>query len=721
MKGRVVMMIANRTVRRATVALLLAAVGAARADEGMWLLNEPPQRLLAERHDFRPAEGWYEHLQRSCVRLGRGGSASLVSPRGLVLTNHHVAMGQIRKLSTAERDLLRDGFLAQSFEEELRCADLDAYVLMSIRDVTDEVVAAVTAEMDSAAANAARRRRIAELEAADPERPQRRLEVVTLYRGAVYHLYEFRRYDDLRLVWTPELQAGAFGGDVDNFEYPRYVLDAALLRIYENGKPLELENGRRRDEAAEASVWKPAPRFLRWSRDGCDEGDLVFVIGHPARTQRILTMDHVRFLRDVEYPAVLRRLWRREVQLRTFCERGPENERIARTVLYGVQNGRKAVTGYLAALHDPQGMAARAEQERRLREAVAANPQWQAQWGDAWDQIAAALENYRTFQARHTALEGRRSAFGSQLLSIAQRLVRHAEEREKLDGERLPEHREANLEAFTLRLLSPAPIEAPLEIDALASGLSLLAEEFGADDPLVEKLLDGRAPRPRAVELVRDSSLADVEVRRRLLEGGRAAVEASDDALIRFARLLDPEARALRQRYEDEFESVEREAYAKIAAAQFALHGRELAPDATGSLRVSFGVVRGYEEDGETVPPFTRIGGLFERSAQRGGAPPFDVPQHWAPKREAIDKSVPFNFVSTADVIGGNSGSPVVNRAGEVVGLIFDINLHALGWNTAYIDEPARSIAVDSRAILHLLESVYGAERLVGEITGAEQ
>ncbi len=691
-------------IRRSALCLCLLGVlpPLAGADEGMWLLNEPPTELLQQRYRFTPSPIWLDKVQKSCVRLGRGGSASLISPHGLAMTNHHVLSGQIQKLSTAERNLLADGFLARTPDEELRCVDLDAYILMNIRDVTDQVRSVVQPGMDPVAAEQARKRKIAELESVDADDGGIRRQVVTLYRGAAYHLYRYQRYDDVRLVWAPEDSVASFGGDVDNFEFPRYALDMALVRIYHDGRPLQ------------------SPEYFAWSEEGPSEDDLVMVVGNPFRTQRLLTVDHLRYLRDVEYPTVLQRLWRREVQLTNFCDRSDEHRRIAVEDLSGVQNSRKAVTGYLRALHEPAVWQRLRDKEQKLRNAVAASPEWNADWSDAWTRLSAALENLRSFHDRYQALEGRSAALRSTMLGWASHLVRVAEELPKPNAERLPEYQDSELESLKLRLFSTAPVHDALEIDQIASGLSLLAETFGFEDPLTQELLAGKSPRERAAQVISGSALRDVAQRRKLFEGGTDALRASDDALIRFAALLDPHVRTVRKRYETEFEAVERDAYARIAAAQFAVNGRSIAPDASGTLRLSFGAVRAIPGDAP-IPAFTEVGGAFERMQSRGAEPPFKLPDSWLAARASLDASVPLNFVSTADVIGGNSGSPVIDRAGQIVGLIFDINLDALGWNTVYDDRTARSIAVDSRAILHLLQHVYRAEALVHEIYGPDR
>ncbi len=678
--------------------LLLAVVHpSAPADEGMWLPNRPPVRLLKQRYGFEPGAEWLEHLQKSCVRMGASGA--LVSPDGLLMTNHHVASDQLAKLSTPQRDLLTHGFLARTREEELRCPDMEVEILWSIEDVTGRIRAAAGPELTPAARFEAQRKAMTRLEQESQAATGLRSQVVTLYRGARYHLYRYKRYDDVRLVMAPEKHIAFFGGDNDNFEYPRFCLDVCFLRIYENGRPLRSEH------------------FLKWSAAGAADGELTFVVGHPARTQRIFTYDHLRFLRDVEVPHTLRNLWRREVQLATFCARSAEHTRIGEDDLYGVQNSRKAWTGILGGLLDPQILEAKRAAEQALRAAVAARPEWQAAWGDAWERIADAQQRYREFFVRYQTLrEGR--ALGSDLFRIALTLVRLADELPKPSEERLREYRDSELDSVYLRLYSPAPIHESLEIERIASGLSLLAELLGGEDPLVAVALDGLAPQPRAEQIVRGCKLADVAARRALAEGGKSALDASEDPMIRLARLIDPEARVLRKRYEDEVESVERENYARIAAACFELFGEDVYPDATGTLRLSFGPIRGYREEGREIPPFTTLAGLYERHRERGGQPPFDLPQRWLERRDRLDLNTPFNFVCTADIIGGNSGSPVVNRAGEVVGLIFDGNLPGLVWDIVYTDERGRAVAVDSRAIIEVLRKVYDADALADEIVG---
>lgn len=679
-------------------AMLASAV--ALADEGMWLPNRPPTKLLKEKYGFEPTAAWLEHVQKASVKIGASGS--LVSPRGLILTNHHVGSGQLEKLSTPERNLMRDGFYARTPAEELKCADMEVRLLWTIEDVTDKVNAAATAEMSTADAFAARRKRMSEIEQEAKDRTKLDCEIVTLYQGARYHLYSYRRYTDVRLVMAPEKSIAFFGGDNDNFEYPRYDLDMCFFRVYENGEPLKCEH------------------YLKWSRAGAAENDLVLVAGHPGRTRRLNTLDHLRFLRDVDFPFNLRIAWRREVQLKTFVQRNAENARIGENDLFGTQNWRKAMTGGFGGLLDPVLMQNKASFEKELRAAVMNNPQQQAQWGDAWDNIATALQQYREFHARYAVIRGGRGgALRSDLYGIAHTLVQLADELPKPSRDRLREYRESELESVYLRLYSPAPIYEELEIDRLAGGLMLMAEILGGDDPTVVATLAGMSPRERAVQLVRGCTLKDVEKRKALAAGGAAAIAGSDDAMIKLARALDPEVRALRKRYEDTVEGTERANYAKVAAAMFARFGEDLYPDATGTLRLAFGPVKGYQEDGRAVPPFTNFAGLYQRWQERRGEEGFELPQRWVDGKGKLKLDTPCNFVCTADIIGGNSGSPVINTAGEVVGLIFDGNLQSLVWDIQFDERQGRAVAVDARAIIEALRKIYDAGALADELTGA--
>ncbi|MCC6409594.1 MAG: S46 family peptidase, partial [Planctomycetes bacterium] len=625
-------------------------------------------------------------------------SGSFVSGSGLVMTNHHVGSDMLAKLSTPERDLLATGYVAKGQEQELACPDLELDCLWSIEDVTAQVNADVKPEMSTGQALAARRAAMSAIESAAREKTGLKPEVVTLYQGGAYHLYLYKNYKDVRLVFAPEKQAAFFGGDPDNFEFPRFNLDCTFFRVYDDGKPI-------------------TPRhWLKWNEKGVDEGELVFVAGHPGSTERAFTMSHLEFLRDVRLPFGLAGLWRTEIWLKTFSDRSEEWRRIAEDDLFGVQNSRKALTGRLAGLQDPELMKRKADAEAKLRAAIAANPEWQKQWGGAWDEIASAQAAYRGFYHRFSALGGGSLSLGSELAGVAKTLVRVADEKQKPNGERLREYSDSALESLEFQLLSPAPVYPDLEIQRLTMRLSYMAEVLGASDPAVVAALAGKSPRARAEELIRNTKLADVAERKRLYEGGKAAVDASKDPLIALVKALDGENRTLRKRWEDEVQSVERSAYAKIAAANFAVYGDSVYPDATFTLRLSYGKVVGYEELGRKVPAFTKLGGLFERARERREAYPFEIPASWATAKKKLDLDVPFNFVSTCDIIGGNSGSPTVDRNGAVVGLIFDGNIQSLVWDIAFDEVQGRAVSVDARAMIETFRKVYGANALADEL-----
>lgn len=665
------------------------------ADEGMWLFNNPPRQLLKEKHDFAPGDNWYLHLQRASVRFNNGGSGSFVSADGLVMTNHHVGADCLHKLSTRERNLLEQGFHARTQEEELRCVDLELNVLQSIEDVTGRINAAVTAGMSPSDAHQARRAAMNTIEKESLDATGLRSDVVTLYHGGLYHLYRFKKYTDVRLVFAPEQSIAFFGGDPDNFEFPRYTLDICFFRIYEDGKPAKIEH------------------YLAWSPEGPADGELIFVSGHPGRTSRLNTMDHIRFLRDTTFPHAMRKLFRREVLLAAYSAESRENARRAQDDLFGIQNSRKARLGMLAGLQDPSLMGRKQAEEQKLRQAV--QEMASRVEGDPWSEVAGALKVWDGIFYDWDLLESA-AAFNSQLFRIARTLVRLADESALPNAERLREYRESNLESLKFRLFSEAPIYEDLETITLADSLSLLAEMKGIESPLVQKILDGRSPRERAARLIEGTKLKSVQARKELSEAGADAIRNSQDTMIQLALLVDAPSRALRKTYEEQVEEPMRQAYAKLADARFAIYGTDVYPDATFTLRLAFGQVKGYTDEGEQVPPWTTIAGLYERAEEQGNQPPFDLPARWIERRDRLDLSVPFNFVSTADIIGGNSGSPVVNRRGEVVGVIFDGNIHSLILDFIYTEEQARAISVHSAGILEALRKVYDADGLIQEL-----
>jgi len=677
--------------------LALSSFARPTPDEGMWLFNNAPARQLEERYGFEMTPAWSELVQKSCVRISVGGSGSIVSPNGLVMTNHHVASDLLERLSSADRNLLERGFFAASTEEELVCPDVHMDVLWSITDVTAEVDTSA-AGLDAAAAGTARRKAMTAIEDSAKERSGMHAEVVTLYQGGRYHLYLYKRFDDIRLVFAPEKAIAFYGGDNDNFEFPRYCLDVTFLRIYEGGNPYQPEH------------------YLRWSENGTKEGDLVFVAGHPGSTQRLNTVAHLEYLRDHSVPFAMHRLMRLEVLLNIFSGKSAEHRRIAEGDLFSVQNSRKVYVGRMAGLLDPAVMEAKRVEESRLRAVIAGNPEWQEQWGGAWYEIAVAQQTAANMARRYSAIGGSAMGLGSELAAYATMLVRLHEERPKTSTERLREFGEGSLPQIFQRLYSPAPLYPEFEVMRLESALSLMAELLGADDELVATALAGKSPRARAEECVLGSKLMDVAERRRLAEASADEFAASDDPLIELVRSLDPMARALRTKYEDEVQSVERAAYAKISAARFAVLGEMVYPDATFTLRLSYGAVAGYQDGDRSIPPYTVFAGVFAKAAERKGEDWYTLPASWTKVADSINGQTPFNFVSTNDIIGGNSGSPVIDRKGEVVGLIFDGNIQSLIGNYAFSDVQARSVSVDARGIMGALEQVYGADRIVNEL-----
>jgi hypothetical protein len=682
------------------IVLIGSVASAAFADEGMWLFNQPPRQLLRERYQFDATDAWLLHLQKSSVRFNSGGSGSFVSKDGLLISNHHVGADALQKLSAKGTNYLRDGFHARSQPEEVKCLDLELNVLQSIEDVTARINEAIPKEASPAQAFAARRKVIAEIEKESLTRTGLRSDVVTLWQGGAYHLYRFKQYTDVRLVFAPEQQIAYYGGDPDNFEFPRYDLDICLFRAYEQGKPASVTD------------------FLQFSATGAKDGDLVMVSGHPARTSRLLTLAEMEDLRDQNIPARLNTLRRLEVLLSNWSERGEENARRARRALLSVQNSRKAFNGRLEGLLDPESMAVKARSETEFKARLSAKSEC-AEALAAYDRIAEATKILAAQAPRHAALEAG-DGFNCDSFRIARTLLRAGEERPKANGDRLREFSDSGKTSLELGLFSEKPIYIDYEILTLADSLTYLAGQLGASDPLVQKVLAGKAPRERAAELINGSKIRTVALRKKLYEGGASAVSSAGDPMIELARLIDPEARALRKVSETQTE-VRQQAHAAIARARNALLGTEGYPDATFTLRLSYGKVKGYEEDGKQVPAATTFAGLYQRAAEMKNQPPFDLPPLWEKRKSHVAPRTPFNFVSTCDIIGGSSGSPVVNRAGEFVGIIFDGNLQSLPWDEVYTEKQGRATSVHSAAIIEALNNVYGARELAHELLSGKK
>ncbi len=668
----------------------------ARADEGMWLFNAFPKDHVKAQYGFLPTQEWLDHVRLSSVRFNNGGSGSFVSADGLAFTNHHVGADCIQKLSKEGADYMKTGFYAKTQAEEGKCPDLELNVLVGIDDVTGKVKAAVPAAMSVAEAGQAQRAAMSAIEKDCTTSTGLRCDVVTLYSGEVFNLYKYKKYTDVRLVFAPEFEIAFFGGDPDNFTYPRYDLDICFFRIYESDKPVHLEH------------------HLQWSQGGVKDNGLVFVSGHPGNTERLKTVTQVQFLRDVDYPSRLASYKRRIDRLNKFSAESPENARIAREDIFGLENSQKAFIGYLDAIRDPAAMSQKDQAERaQEKQYLEKNPGAP----NPWEEIAAAVKVEREIYDRLTYVE-RARAFYSELAVLARNLVRAAAEKAKPNGERLREYRDSALPSLEQRLFSTAPVYKNLQAVTLGTSFAQMQETLGTDDPAVKAVLNGKSPEEAAKDLIRGTKLEDVAVRKRLYEGGQTAVEASTDPLIVLMRNVDPHARAVRKRFDDEVDAIERRDGALIVKERFAQSGFYQPPDATFTLRLSYGAAKAYMENGKKIPYFTTLGGAYEHAAEHGNQDPYELPERWMKAKSKLNLSTPFNYVSTADIIGGNSGSPTVNKAGEVVGIIFDGNIQSLANNFFYDDVQQRAVHVDSRGILEALRKIYGAAALANELTG---
>ncbi len=686
------------------VSLVLTLAGLATADEGMWLFNHPPTAKIKAKYGFQLTQPWLDHTRLASVRFNNGGSGSFVSPDGLTFTNHHVAQKCLYGLSTQGQDLYKTGFYAKTREEEAKCPDLELNELIGIEDVTAKVNAGITPKTSAAEAGDIQRKNMAQIEADCTKTSGLRCDTVTLYAGGQYHLYKYKKFTDVRLVFAPEFGIAFFGGDPDNFEYPRYDLDITFFRVYENGKPAKLDN------------------YFKFTTAGVKENELVFVSGHPGSTGRLNTIAQMEYLRDTAYPIQLKSLARRIALLKTWGAQSEENYRRAQEMIFGLENSQKAIKGYNSGLLDKQFMAKKEAAENKTRSAVEADAKKKAEFGDPWTDIAGAMKVQTDIFLPLNYFE-RLGGFRGDLPGKASTLVRAAAERQKPNGERLPQFRDARLPSLEQSLFSNSPIYKDLDTVLLADSLAEMSEKM-PNDPLVKQVLNGRTPEQAAKEMIANTRLDDVNVRKQLYNGGEKAVNDSTDPLIAVMRLIDPEARKVRKQYEDQVDSVERAAGAKIAKILFAQEGYNMPPDATFTLRLSYGAVKGYVEDGrgdvakkgEKVPYFTTIGGAYDWAAKHDSKPPYNLPMSWTGDKEKVNLGTALNFASTPDIIGGNSGSPVVNKAGEVVGIIFDGNIQSLPWRFQYDDVIGRSVTVDSRGIIEALRKIYGAGPLADEL-----
>ena len=695
-----------KTMVRCSLSILLTAVltaginilapAPASGEEGMWTFDNPPGKVLKEKYNFSITKEWLDHVRLSSVRFNDGGSGSFVSPTGLVLTNHHVALGQLQKVSTAEKNYASDGFYARRPAEEMKCPDLELNVLVSMEDVTGRVQGAVktaTAEKD---AFEARKAEIAKIERESTVASGLRSDVITLYAGGEYWLYRYKKYTDVRLVFAPEQQTAFFGGDPDNFTYPRYDLDMALFRVYENDRPVNSKD------------------FLTWNAGGAQAGELVFVSGNPGSTDRMTTVAQLEAQRDYFLPDNLKRLKRMLGVLRAYAARGAEPARQAAGQIFGLENSLKAITGEYNGLLDTSLMAKKQKEESEFRRLLAGKADLETLYGGAWSEIAAAQKE----ELGHIKELEFRALRGSRIVANALTIVQYVVEVKKPDGKRLDGYRESQLESLRFYLYSPAPTYPDLAQALMVDGLKESIEELGQDDPFIKAVLNGKTPEVVAREAITGSKLSDPAVRRQLIEGGEAAVAASKDPAIELARRVDPFSHENTTWQEDHVLSVVTAAGEKIGKARFALFGKSVYPDATFTLRLSYGTVTGYPMNGTEAPPMTTFYGLFDRASGFGMRPPFNLARRLLDGRAKINLATPLNFVCSCDIIGGNSGSPVINRNGEIVGLIFDGNIESLVGNYVYNEDDNRAVAVHTAGMTEALRKIYNAGALADEIEG---
>jgi hypothetical protein len=667
------------------------------ADEGMWTFDNLPLRQWKERYNFEPSQEWIDNVRLASVRL-EGGTGSFVSPDGLIITNQHVASGQLGKLSTKERDLVKNGFYARTQAEELKTPDLEANVLISFENVTDRVASAVKAGANDREANAQRRAMITAIEKESADKTGLKSEVISFYSGGEYWLYRFKKYTDVRLVFAPEEQVSAFGGDYDNFTYPRHDLDITFLRAYENGVPAK------------------TPHYFKFSETGPTDGEFVIASGNPGSTARLLTVSQLKYQRDVGNP-LQDKVWtlRRDI-LENYAKRGDEQRRQAAGGIRSFNNSLKRLKGQQEGLLNPRMFAKKEAEEKALKDALGKKPELQKLYAPAWEQIEKAYVEMPKM--------ANRLAFSnlspSRLAVIAQGLVRYSEEIKKPNDQRYPEFSDARLEGFKANLLSPAPIYTELEEASLTAWLEEAKRTLGANDPFIKAAIGDAEVSEVVRRAVNETKLKDVAERKALLEGGADAIAKSNDPMITLAKRVEPIVRELRAWNEEKILSVEASAGEKIAKARFAVYGRTMPPDANFNLRVTYGRVKGYEEDTTLVPFKTTFYGLYDRAEGFGNTPPYQLTSRWLERRDKVNLATPINFVYTADTIGGMSGSPVINRNAEFVGINFDSNLQKLSNRYWYIEEEegSRAVAVHSAGILEALRKIYDAGDLARELTG---
>lgn len=674
-------------------ALALAGAPAAHADEGMWTFDNFPAAKVKAAYGVDITPAWLDHVRNAAVRLSTGCSASMVTGEGLVLTNNHCVEGCAQDLSSPEHDYYTHGYTAARRDDEHKCAGMQAEVLTAITDVTPQMTGAGKGLAGDALVKA-RTAASSTIEDAGCGKDQTvRCEVVSLYHGGEYKLYKYRKYSDVRLVFSPGVQTAFFGGDPDNFNFPRYDLDSAFVRLYENGRPV------------------PTPQHLKWNAAPPRDGEPVFVAGNPGGTDRQLTVAQLETQRDYTLPTNLLQLSELRGRLIKFSEESAENKREAQDLLFGLENSYKVYFGRLFALTGGSLMETKRTQEADLRaRAQAASAKLGTDFGDPWATIAGVQGKLRDQYLGYRFVWG--GPIGSDLFGYARDLVEAAAERAKPSAERLPGFADSQLPLLEKEVLDPKPTYPAVEELAIEFWLSKAREYLTADDPNTRLLLGNDSPETLAAALAQ-SKLGDPAVRKALWDGGEAAVAASTDPLIRYVRRIDPAGRTLRAAWNDQVTGPITPASEAIARARFAAYGDTVYPDATFTLRLSYGRIAGWTERGKPVPSFTYLGGLYERAT---GQDPFKLDDRWVAAKSRLNPNTVFDISTTNDIIGGNSGSPLINARGEVIGAIFDGNIHSLGGDYAYDGSNNRSVAVSTAAVTEALGTVYGADALVKEL-----
>jgi Peptidase S46 len=689
-------------LRKKTLLVILAAafgfclVVPAFADDGMWTFDNPPTKQLQEKYNFTPTQEWLDHIRLSSVRFNDGGSGSFVSPNGLVLTNHHVALGQLQKMSSKDKDYVADGFYAKTQAEEIKCPDLELNVLISMENVTARMQTAVKPGMTEKEAYDAQKEEIAKITKESSEKTGLRSDVVAFYQGSEHWLYRYKKYTDVRLVMAPEQQIAYFGGDPDNFTFPRYDLDMTLFRVYENDKPVQ------------------PVHYLKWNSKGAQDGELVFVSGHPGSTNRLQTAAQLEYLRDYSYPLRFKIFQRRLAVLKNYSKLGPEQERRALNQIFGLENTLKASRGEYQGLLDASLMEKKRKEDNDLRSLVDSKPEWKKAYGDAWDSIIVVIERSKATMIPNTY----RTLRGSRLAALAVQIVQYVTEVTKPNEKRFAEFQDANLASLEFRMYSRAPIYNDMEEMLFADGLQESLDQLGPNDSFIQTVLGGHTSADVAKELIAGTKIGDVDFRKALVKGGEKAVAESTDPLIVLARKLDSDARERRQWTETNLSSVQSAAVEKIGKARFAVYGKNTYPDATFTLRLSYGTVSGYPMNGTKAPSKTTLYGLYDRAYSFGNTGDFALPKRYEERREKLDLSTPINFVSSCDIIGGNSGSPTINKNGELVGLIFDGNIESLPGRFLFDNEKNRAVSVHTAAMIECLRKVYDAAPLADELEG---